>query len=128
MKLDLSQVHHIAINCSNYEQAKHFYVELLGFQVIRENERPRKKDCKIDLKLGDCELELFITRDCPPRPSYPEACGLRHLAFRVESVDRAAEELNRRGIPTEPIRLDAYTGKKMTFFFDPDHQPLELHE
>lgn len=128
MELNLSRIHHVAINCSDYERTKHFYVDLLGFQVIRENERPQRGDRKIDLKLGDCELELFVTRDCPQRLSYPEAYGLRHLAFRVDSVERAVEELNRRGIPTEPIRTDDYTGEKMTFFFDPDHQPLELHE
>ena len=125
--MHLSKVHHIAIIGSDYEKSRHFYVDLLGFQVIRENYREQRNDWKIDLQLDDLELELFIMQACPRRPSYPEAYGLRHLAFHVESVDETVQELTARGIACEPIRTDEYTGKKMTFFFDPDGLPLELH-
>lgn len=121
-------VHHIAIIGSDYEKSRHFYVDLLGFQVIRENYREARDDWKIDLKLGDMEIELFIMKNCPQRPSYPEAYGLRHLAFRVESVEETVRGLNALGIHTEPIRTDEYTGGRMTFFFDPDGLPLEIHE
>lgn len=126
--MNLTQVHHIAIIGSNYEKSKHFYVDLLGFKIIRENYRAERGDYKIDLQLDDMELELFIIPGRPPRPSYPEANGLRHLAFRVESVDETVRELNALGIETEPVRTDDYTGKKMTFFSDPDGLPLEIHE
>lgn len=126
--MQLGAIHHIAIIGSDYARAKHFYADLLGFEVIRENYRPEKGDYKIDLKLDDCELELFITKNCPPRPSYPEAYGLRHLAFRVDSVEETVKELNALGIATEPIRVDEFTQKKMTFFQDPDGLPLEIHE
>ncbi len=121
-------MHHVAIIGSDYERSRHFYVDLLGFQVIRENYREARGDHKIDLRLADMELELFIIPGRPARPSYPEANGLRHLAFRVDSVEKTAAELNALGIPTEPIRVDEYTGKKMTFFADPDGLPLEIHE
>ena len=126
--MNLKKVHHIAIIGSNYEQSKHFYVDLLGFSIIRENYRPERDDYKIDLQLDEMELELFIIKNCPKRPSYPEGYGLRHLAFAVDSVDNTVRELNKRGIITEPIRLDIYTGKRMTFFYDPDNLPLEIHE
>lgn len=126
--MNLSKVHHIAVIGSNYEASRHFYVDLLGFSVIRENYRPERQDWKIDLQLDGMELELFIIPNRPKRPSYPEANGLRHLAFLVDSVAETAKELNALGIETEPIRLDTYTGKHMTFFFDPDGQPLEIHE
>ena len=126
--MNLSKVHHIAIIGSDYRKSRHFYVDLLGFEVIRENFRPEKNDWKIDLKLADMELELFIAPDHPRRPSYPEAYGLRHLAFYVDSVEQTAKELNQKGIATEPVRIDPFTDKKMTFFFDPDGQPLEIHE
>lgn len=126
--MDLQKVHHIAIIGSNYEASKKFYADLLGFQVIRENYREERDDYKIDLALGDMELELFIIKDCPKRPSYPEAYGLRHLAFAVESVEKTVNELNSLGIETEPVRIDEFTGKKMTFFHDPDGLPLEIHE
>ena len=126
--MNLKKVHHIAIIGSNYEKSKHFYVDLLGFSIIRENYRPERDDYKIDLQLDDIELELFIIKNCPKRPSYPEAYGLRHLTFAVDSVDDTVRELNKMGIITEPIRLDTYTGKKMTFFHDPDNLPLEIHE
>lgn len=126
--MDLQKVHHIAIIGSNYEASKKFYTDLLGFQVIRENYREERDDYKIDLALGDMELELFIFKDCPKRPSYPEAYGLRHLAFAVESVEKTVNELNSLGIETEPVRIDEFTGKKMTFFHDPDGLPLEIHE
>ena len=108
--MNLKKVHHIAIIGSNYEKSKHFYVDLLGFSIIRENYRPERDDYKIDLQLDEIELELFIIKNCPKRPSYPEAYGLRHLAFAVDSVDDTVRELNKRGIITEPIRLDTYTG------------------
>ena len=126
--MHLSKVHHIAVIGSDYEKSRHFYVDLLGFQVIRENYRAQRNDWKIDLQLDDLELELFIMKGCPRRPSYPEAYGLRHLAFHVESVEETVQELTARGIACEPIRTDEYTGKKMTFFFDPDGLPLEIHE
>ena len=126
--MNLQTVHHIAIIGSDYEKSKHFYVDLLGFSAIRENYRKERDDYKIDLQLQGMELELFIIKNCPKRPSYPEAYGLRHLAFAVKSVDEAVKELNEKGIATEPIRIDAYTGRKMTFFFDPDGLPLEIHE
>ena len=112
--MNLKKVHHIAIIGSNYEKSKRFYVDLLGFSVIRENYRPERDDYKIDLQLDGMELELFIIKNCPKRPSYP--------------VDDTVRELNKKGIITEPIRVDAYTGKKMTFFSDPDNLPLEIHE
>lgn len=126
--MKLQTIHHIAIIVSDYEKSKHFYVDLLGFQILRENYRAARGDYKLDLILGDCELEIFGIPGSPRRPSYPEACGLRHLAFKVDCMEEAVKELNQLGIETEPIRVDEFTGKKMTFFKDPDDLPLELHE
>lgn len=126
--MKLGKVHHIAIIGSNYEKSRHFYVDQLGFQVVRENYRAARDDWKIDLALDGMELELFIMKNCPRRPSYPEAYGLRHLAFHVENAEEAVHWLSERGIAAEPIRTDEYTGKRMTFFFDPDGLPLEIHE
>jgi len=126
--MNLTKVHHVAVIGTDYEKSRHFYVDLLGFEVIREIYREHRDDWKIDLRLADCELELFIIKNTPKRPSYPEAAGLRHLAFAVESVDETVVELNALGIETEPVRIDEVTGKKMTFFFDPDGLPLEIHE
>ena len=126
--MNLRQIHHVAIIVSDYKKSWKFYVETLGFQIIRENYRPSRGDYKLDLKLEGCELELFSASGNPPRPSYPEACGLRHLAFRVDDVDAAIAELREKGIETEPVRVDEFTGKRMTFFQDPDGLPLELHE
>lgn len=126
--MNLNTVHHIAVIGSDYERSRHFYVDLLGFEVIRENYRESRGDWKIDLRLDGMELELFIIPGRPPRPSWPEAYGLRHLAFSVADVAQTAAELNALGIETEPVRIDEYTGGHMTFFFDPDGQPLEIHE
>ena len=122
------QLHHVAIIVSDYERAKEFYVEKLGFPILRENFRVERGDWKLDLKFGDGELELFAIPGAPPRPSCPEAQGLRHLAFRVDSVEDTVKELERRGIECEPVRLDPYSGRRFTFFRDPDGLPLELHE
>lgn len=127
-QLRLNQIHHVAIIVSDYEKSKKFYTELLGFEIIRENDRPQRHDVKLDLKLGDCELEIFGILNSPKRCSYPEACGLRHLAFRVKDIEDAVKALKEKGIEAEPIRVDEFTGKKMTFFHDPDGLPLELHE
>ena len=123
----MNTIHHIAIICSDKSAALEFYCEKLGFPVIRENYRPERDDWKIDLAMGYCELELFIMKGHPVRPS-PEAYGLRHLAFRVESVDETVAELAEKGIECEPVRCDTFTGEKMTFFHDPDGLPIEIHE
>ena len=127
--MNLSAIHHVAIIVSDYEASKEFYVNKLGFYIIRENYRPERKDWKLDLRLSDSvELEIFAEENPPKRVNRPEACGLRHLAFQVDCVEETVNELAARGIVCEPIRVDTYTGKRMTFFFDPDGLPLELHE
>ena len=122
------QMHHVAIIVSDYQKAREFYVEKLGFPVLRENFRPDKGDWKLDLKFGDGELEIFSIPGAPPRPSYPEAQGLRHLAFRVDDIQVAVLQLKALGIECEPIRWDTFTQRQFTFFHDPDGLPLELHE
>ena len=124
----LHAVHHVAILVSDYQASRHFYVDLLGFTVQRENFRPEKNDWKLDLILDGVELEIFSAPAAPPRPDRPEALGLRHLAFRVEDVEQEAAALGAKGIPTEPIRMDPFSQRRFTFFRDPDGLPLELHE
>ena len=127
--MNLSAIHHIAIIVSDYAVSRDFYVNKLGFSVIRENYREDKKDWKLDLQVNPTtELEIFVPENPPKRLSYPEACGLRHLAFATENIEEAVRELQSKGIECEPIRTDTFTGRKMTFFADPDGLPLELHE
>jgi glyoxylase I family protein len=127
--MKLKSVHHIAIIVSDIEIAREFYVDKLGFEVIRENFRKERDDWKLDLRVDEhTELEIFAEKNPPKRVNRPEACGLRHLAFRVESVDETVKGLAEMGIKCEPIRTDSCTGEKMTFFFDPDGLPLEIHE
>lgn len=126
--MNLNKIHHIAIIASDYEVSKNFYVNLLGFEIIRENYRKERNSYKLDLKIGDSEIELFSMNEAPKRLTRPEACGLRHLAFHVNNIEEIISELNSKGIVTEPIRIDEYTNKKFTFFSDPDGLPLELHE
>ena len=124
----LSKQHHIAIISSDWEQAREFYVNKLGFELIREAYRPQIGDYLRMLRLGDTTIEIFIKPDYPERVTNPEAKGLRHLAFHVEDAEEAARWLNSRGIETEPIREDLVNGGKFTFFKDPDGLPLEIHE
>ncbi|MBQ8355322.1 MAG: VOC family protein [Oscillospiraceae bacterium] len=124
----LRKQHHIAVISSSWEKAKDFYIDKLGFELIREVWRPAQNDYLRMLSLGETTLELFIRPDAPQRVNNPEAMGLRHLAFRVEDAVAAAAWLNARGIETEPIREDLVNGGKFTFFRDPDGLPLEIHE
>ena len=124
----LGKQHHIAVICSDWEKAKDFYIDKLGFQLIREVYRPAQNDYLRMLSLGETTLELFIRPDAPQRVNNPEAMGLRHLAFRVEDAEAAAAWLNGRDVETEPIREDLVNGGKFTFFKDPDGLPLEIHE
>lgn len=127
--MQLNGVHHIAIICSDYSRSKYFYTEILGFRVIAEAYRLERQSYKLDLALADgTQLELFSFPNPPPRPSTPEACGLRHLAFGVTDVEKTKRELEEKCVAVEPIRVDEYTGKKFTFFKDPDGLPLELYE
>ena len=123
-----NQMHHVAIIVSDYEKAKEFYVEKLGFPILRENFREDRGDWKLDLRFGDSELEIFAIPNAPARPSAPEAQGLRHLAFRVDDIQAAVLQLKALGIECEPIRWDTYSQRQFTFFHDPDGLPLELHE
>lgn len=121
--------HHIAIICSDYAKSKHFYTEVLGAEIIDETYRESRQSYKLDLRFQDgSQIELFSFPVTPPRFTTPETCGLRHLAFRVKNVEQAVEYLQNLAIPCEPIRIDELTGKKFTFFRDPDDLPLELYE
>ena len=126
--MNLTTIHHIAIIVSDYALSKDFYVNKLGLSIIRENYRPERSDWKLDLQCGNIELEIFSVSNPPARVSNPEACGLRHLSFRVDDVEATVKELEAKGIECEPIRFDTFTGKRITFFKDPDGLPLELHE
>ena len=127
--MNLSQIHHIAIIVSDYEASKDFYVNKLGFQIIRENYRPERNDWKLDLRVNEAtELEIFGVKNPPARVTRPEAAGLRHLAFFTDNIEETVAELKEKGVVTEPIRVDEFSGKKFTFFADPDGLPIELHE
>ena len=126
--MDFNKIHHVAIICSNYEISKEFYVEKLGFEIIREIYREERQSYKLDLKLGESQIELFSFPNSPKRPSYPEPCGLRHLACEADDIEEAVKELKGKNIQVEEIRIDEYTEKKFTFFNDPDGLPLELYE
>ena len=124
----LGKQHHIAIISSSWEKAREFYIEKLGFELIREVYRPAQDDHLRMLSQGDTTLELFIRPDAPQRVNNPEAMGLRHLAFHVEDIEPVVRWLNDRGVETEPIREDKVNGGRFTFFRDPDGLPLEIHE
>ena len=125
----LQGIHHVAIICSDYQKSKRFYVETLGLEVVREVYREERRSFKLDLKLGQkCQLELFSFPDPPERVSSPEACGLRHIAFEVESVEEVARILANKGVRVEPVRVDEHTNKHFTFFRDPDNLPIEIYE
>ena len=124
----LGKQHHIAIICSDWEQTRAFYIEKLGFELIREVYRPAQNDHLRMIRQGDTTIEVFIKPDSPERVTGPEAKGLRHLAFRVDNAQAAAAWLSSRGIETEPIREDPVNGGRFTFFKDPDGLPLEIHE
>ena len=127
--LKLNQIHHIAIICSDYEKSKHFYTDLLGFKIIREVYRKERLSYKLDLEVGNqYQIELFSFPNPPERTSHPEACGLRHLAFEVDEIEQAVDYIKQKGIFVEPIRIDEFTGKRFTFFADPDGLPIELVE
>jgi len=127
--MHLSRIHHAALICSDYAVSKRFYTEILGLAVLAEVFRAERHSFKLDLALPDgSQLELFSFPNPPPRPSYPEACGLRHLAFEVVDLDASVRELQARGVAVEAVRVDEYTGKRFTFFADPDGLPLELYE
>ncbi len=127
--LAINKVHHIAIIASDYEKSKFFYTEILGLSVIREVYRAERQSYKLDLAIGDLYIiELFSFPNPPPRTSRPEACGLRHLAFEVENIEQAKAHLEANNVSVEAIRVDEYTGKKFTFFADPDDLPLELYQ
>lgn len=124
-----SGFHHVAIICSDYEKSKHFYVDILGFEVIAETFRAARNSYKLDLRVGEQDaIELFSFPTPPQRVNTPEACGLRHLAFAVPDLDATVAHLQNCGIAVEPIRLDELTGKRFTFFQDPDNLPLEVYE
>jgi glyoxylase I family protein len=127
--LKLNRVHHIAIICTDYEKSKRFYTELLGLTILREVYREQRDSYKLDLEVaGQYQVELFSFPNPAPRPSHPEAAGLRHLAFEVDDIEEAIKPIEAYGIFVELIRIDEFTGKRYTFFADPDGLPIELVE
>jgi len=129
LMLRINKVHHIAIICSDYQRSKNFYTQVLGFEILKETYRSERDSYKLDLTLnGEYAIELFSFPNPPQRASRPEATGLRHLAFEVDNLEHAIEHLNQNNIVSEPIRIDELTGKRFTFFSDPDNLPLEFYE
>lgn len=127
--MKLLRTHHVAVIVSDYEVSRRFYTGTLGLEVVSEVHRAERGSYKLDLRLPDgSQIELFSFPDPPPRPSYPEARGLRHLAFEVADIDEAVRELEVEGVKVEAVRVDDQTGKRFTFFADPDGLPLELYE
>ncbi|MCB4806622.1 VOC family protein [Tamlana sp. 62-3] len=127
--MKIKHVHHIAIICSNYEISKKFYTETLGLKIKNEVYREPRNSYKLDLAINnDYIIELFSFPNPPKRPSRPEAVGLRHIAFAVENIENEKNYLESQNIPVEPIRIDEFTGKKFTFFSDPDNLPIEIYE
>lgn len=127
--MKILRTHHIAIICSDYPRSKYFYTQILGLEVISEVHHQERNSYKLDLRLPDgVQIELFSFRNPSARLSYPEACGLRHLAFEVPDIHLAVDELHQQGHNAEPIRVDEHTGKRFTFFADPDGLPLEVYE
>lgn len=127
--MNITHVHHVAIICSNYEVSKKFYTEVLGLQILREVYREERESYKLDLCVGNTyQIELFSFPNPPKRTSFPEAAGLRHLAFSVLSIEEAVSHLQQHSIQTESIRIDEITGKRFVFFRDPDGLPIELYE
>ena len=127
--MKLNGIHHIAIICSDYQRSLDFYTKVLGLEVIAEHYREARQSYKADLALnGQYVVELFSFPSPPPRLSYPEAAGLRHLAFEVDDIYEAAAELKRMGVDHEAVRTDEYTGKRFFFMQDPDSLPIELYE
>jgi glyoxylase I family protein len=129
MSFSMTGLHHVGIICSDYERSKRFYTEVLSFEILLETYRSERDSYKLDLAIpGGAQIELFSFPNPPPRVSGPEACGLRHLAFRVSDLDRQIDVLTSKGVPAEPVRVDPQTGKRFTFFSDPDGLPIELYE
>ncbi len=127
--LQLKSVHHIAIICSDYQRSKKFYTEILGLKILQEVYREARDSYKLDLAINDhYVIELFSFPNPPNRTSRPEAAGLRHLAFEVGDIEKSKAWLEQRGVAVEDIRIDEYSGKRFTFFADPDDLPLELYE
>ncbi|MDP2415399.1 VOC family protein [Daejeonella sp.] len=127
--LKINSIHHLAIICSDYEVSKHFYTEILGLKILNEVYRANRNSYKLDLSVnGRYQIELFSFPDPPERVSGPEARGLRHIAFQIDDLTQSVNELNRKGVITEEIRVDEFTGKKFVFFSDPDGLPIELYE
>jgi glyoxylase I family protein len=127
--LKINKIHHIAIICSDYEASKKFYTEILGFTIKKETYRAERASYKLDLMLNnEYIIELFSFPNPTPRPTRPEAMGLRHLAFEVDNLDEAIDFLEKNGINTEGVRIDEITNKRFTFFNDPDNLPLEFYE
>ncbi len=127
--MKFNKIHHVAIICSDYIKSKKFYTEVLGFEIEKETYREERNSYKLDLKInGVYQIELFSFPNAPERVNYPEARGLRHLAFEVDDINETVKELAKKGVVTEKIRIDEVTGKKFTFFNDPDKLPLEIYE
>lgn len=127
--LHLNKVHHIAVICSDYQRSLDFYTRILGLKVLAEHYRESRDSYKTDLALGDeYVIELFSFPSPPPRVTNPEAAGLRHLAFEVDSIAETVAELDALGVAHEEVRTDEFTGKHFLFFQDPDGLPIEVYE
>jgi len=127
--INITNIHHVAIICTNYAVSKHFYTHILGCTIIAENYREARDSYKLDLAVGGTyAIELFSFPNPAKRPSRPEGAGLRHLAFQVPDIDVTLAWLAENHVAAEPVRIDEFTGSRFTFIADPDDLPIEFYE
>lgn len=127
--MKIKAIHHVAILTDDYEKSKKFYTEILGFTILTETYREERNSYKLDLAVNGCyQVELFSFPEFKERQSFPEAKGLRHLAFAVDDIEEAVNELILKKVDVQGIRIDELTNKRFCFFYDPNGQPLELYE
>jgi len=117
---------HIAVPSPNPVALKEWYERVLGAREIFNNGQTPPT---LLLALpGGGWFEIYMAEGEPENRGNNKLAGFRHVALRVDSIDAARAELEKRGVKfTEDIR-PAAGGGKVLFFKDGEGNLLHLVE
>jgi glyoxylase I family protein len=117
---------HLAIPASNPAALKNWYLRVLGAREIWNNGQ-NPPTCLIALPHGGW-FEIYAAESLPTGRDNNQLAGFRHVALRVDSIEAAKAELEKRGVSfTEEIR-PAAGGGRVLFFEDLEGNLLHLVE
>jgi glyoxylase I family protein len=126
MRLNATGLSHLGLRVTNLARAKHFYIDTLGCQLVRET------DGGVLVNVSGMLVALYEADSYSSRYDRfdPFRVGLDHLALTVENpstLEDLKRDLDAAGVSNNGVEEDPETHDKYISFHDPDGIAWELY-